>query len=189
MEYLATQHMHGRLVSAVELAGLPDNLLHQTVIPEDTMEWRAAEWGIDPSEVDTLLDIVIYQEHFDEKIQPLDFPGPTDARGAMIAMLARTKQRVRPQGPNQWKDKKQRADRIQLAGVDDPAWVEAITDDALERFRTHSLLDPEVVAEKARFINERRARRLGHPKRFITEKPQQDRLGRIRAALGTNHKE
>lgn len=33
------------------------------VFPKNTLEWRAAEYGIDPADVDTLLDIVLHEPH------------------------------------------------------------------------------------------------------------------------------
>jgi hypothetical protein len=33
------------------------------VFPTDTLEWRAAEYGIDPSDVDTLMDIVLVEPY------------------------------------------------------------------------------------------------------------------------------
>lgn len=38
--------------------------------PEDTMEWRAAEYGIDPADLDTLLDIVLHEPHLPDDDQP-----------------------------------------------------------------------------------------------------------------------
>lgn len=36
------------------------------VFPTDTLEWRAAEYGIDPSDVDTLMDIVLAEPYLTE---------------------------------------------------------------------------------------------------------------------------
>ncbi|MCQ8831751.1 hypothetical protein [Streptomyces malaysiensis] len=33
------------------------------VFPKNTLEWRAAEYGIDPTDTDTLLDIVLHEPH------------------------------------------------------------------------------------------------------------------------------
>jgi hypothetical protein len=33
------------------------------IFPYDTLEWRAAEYGIDPSDVDTLLDVVLAEPY------------------------------------------------------------------------------------------------------------------------------
>ncbi|MFE9064940.1 hypothetical protein [Streptomyces violaceusniger] len=37
--------------------------LRHHVFPKNTLEWRAAEYGIDPGDVDTLLDIVLHEPH------------------------------------------------------------------------------------------------------------------------------
>lgn len=33
------------------------------LMPQQTLEWRAAEYGIDPEDVDTLLEIVLHEPH------------------------------------------------------------------------------------------------------------------------------
>lgn len=35
------------------------------IFPRDTLEWRAAEYGIDPADTETLLDIVLYEPHLE----------------------------------------------------------------------------------------------------------------------------
>lgn len=35
------------------------------LFPKDTLEWRAAEYGIDPGDVDALLDVVLHEHLFD----------------------------------------------------------------------------------------------------------------------------
>lgn len=47
----------------------PDNLLHCHVFPKTTMASRAAEYGIEPTDTDTLLDIVLHEPYM---INPLD---------------------------------------------------------------------------------------------------------------------
>lgn len=69
------------------------------ILPEDVLEWRAAEYGIDPSDLDTLFDLVI-AEFF---IQPDDGDGPTlfetddvdEARQAHLQRVSRAKWRHR----------------------------------------------------------------------------------------------
>lgn len=36
------------------------------VVPKVALEWRAAEYGIDPADVDTLLDVVLHEQLFDD---------------------------------------------------------------------------------------------------------------------------
>ena len=42
---------------------MPDGNLHGYVFPQNTLEWRAAEYGIDPDDVETLLDVVLHEPH------------------------------------------------------------------------------------------------------------------------------
>ena len=66
------------------------------IFPKDILEWRAAEYGIDPSDVDTLLDIVITEPYLSAE----DWVGPKlydegvtteEARAAHLARCAKVK--------------------------------------------------------------------------------------------------
>lgn len=48
----------------------PDGTNHCHVFPKTTMESRAAEYGIDPSDVDTLLDIVLHEPYMVDPTNP-----------------------------------------------------------------------------------------------------------------------
>lgn len=75
--------------------GTVDEGIH--IFPKDILEWRAAEYGINPSDVDTLLDIVIAEPY----LTPEDWTsGPQlydesvtveQAREAHLARCARVK--------------------------------------------------------------------------------------------------
>jgi hypothetical protein len=39
----------------------PDGVAHMHIIPHSTWEWRCAEYGIDPDDLDTLLDVVLHE--------------------------------------------------------------------------------------------------------------------------------
>ncbi|MGW6738667.1 hypothetical protein [Streptomyces sp. NPDC055013] len=41
----------------------PDGTYHDYYFPQDTLEWRAAEYDIDPTDVEGLLDIVLHEPH------------------------------------------------------------------------------------------------------------------------------
>lgn len=45
-------------------------ILFEYTFPDDTLEWRAAEYEIDPTDLDTLLDIVLYEPHLPADDQP-----------------------------------------------------------------------------------------------------------------------
>lgn len=42
------------------------------IMPEDTLEWRAAEYDIDPNDLDTLMDIVLAEQFLD--VSPHETP-------------------------------------------------------------------------------------------------------------------
>ncbi|MFB6776484.1 hypothetical protein ACFCX0_03425 [Streptomyces sp. NPDC056352] len=48
----------------------PDGNGHKVLMPQNILEWRAAEYGIDPTDTETLLDIVLHEPHL-----PVEEPG------------------------------------------------------------------------------------------------------------------
>jgi len=126
--------------------------------PDDTLEWRSAEYQIAPSEMDLLLDIVLYEP----VLPPPDDPIPLlyraetieEARTGHVNNILATKNKIRPV-PRAWKTNAQRADRLRTAGVHDK-WIKAITDDALMPIRTMAKMDVDVIIEKAHVVHDRR---------------------------------
>lgn len=57
----------------------PDGTVGVHIMPVAALEWRAAEYGIDPTDVDALLDIILHEPH----MQTIDDPqhGPRYADG------------------------------------------------------------------------------------------------------------
>jgi hypothetical protein len=81
---------------SIEDGTATSRMLH--VFPVDTMEWRAAEYGID--DLATLLDIVLIEPHLSEEErgaghQLHDAPDIPTARADHIARCARAKLRLR----------------------------------------------------------------------------------------------
>lgn len=73
-------------------------LIH--LMPLDTLEWRAAEYGIDPADTATLLDIVLAEPYLSEEDWAAghrlhDAPDIDIARAAHLARCARVKLRHR----------------------------------------------------------------------------------------------
>lgn len=73
---------------------------YRYVFPTDTLEWRAAEYGIDPKDTATLLDIVLAEPHLtDEDFAPgthlYEAPDIDTARRAHVARCAAVKWRHR----------------------------------------------------------------------------------------------
>ncbi len=107
--------------------------------PKDTLEWRAAEYGIDPADTATLLDLVLAEPH----LQPADWSGThlrdapdiATARRDHIARCAAAKLRVRL------------SSRGALAREGGP----------LEGIHTESPMDLEVIALKTEEVRRMRA--------------------------------
>lgn len=48
--------------------------------PHSTLEWRSAEYGIDPDDKDTLLDVVLHEDYIPREDDPLALMDPTSAK-------------------------------------------------------------------------------------------------------------
>lgn len=74
----------------------PDGLMHLTVFPVSTPTWRIAEYGFDPNDLDTILDIIIHEQFMDFGL-PDDLPTLStakhqqEAREAHIERIRRLK--------------------------------------------------------------------------------------------------
>ena len=71
------------------------------VFPKDTLEWRAAEYGIDPADTQTLLDIVLFEPHIeiDPDWQLYTAPTVDDARDHLLERVQERKaqsERMKP---------------------------------------------------------------------------------------------
>lgn len=63
------------------------------LIPKEAMEWRAAEYGIDPADTDTLLDIVLHEPHVqvDKELQLYTAPDVESARAHLLEKVGKLK--------------------------------------------------------------------------------------------------
>jgi hypothetical protein len=137
----------------------PDGASHMHIIPHSTWEWRCAEYGIDPDDMDTLLDVVLHEPWIPQPDDALSrmnpvvaeqlrvthglptcwTPGVSDA-DRLAAHLARIEAvktyRVRmvPE------DRQLRQDVIAFAGLDVVA-----PEDPLQQVKTMTRLDPARV--------------------------------------------
>lgn len=108
---------------------------HLHVFPVDTLEWRAAEYGIDPKDTATLLDIVLAEPHLTEQDWSTGHrlhsaPDIDTARRDHLARVAAVKLRH----------------RISTGGTGNP----------LARIEQESPLHPEVIAVKAEHVAQAR---------------------------------
>lgn len=138
-------------------------LIH-LAFPADTLEWRSAEYQIEPTETDLLLDIVLYELHLNTDPAALEpsvlWTADTveEARERHVAAIMEAKQRLRPAGPRSWRDRSQRVSRLRESGVD-REWLDAVADDdALKPIRDNHIMDIPVVIEKALLVEKQRAK-------------------------------
>jgi hypothetical protein len=147
--------------------------------PPDTLEWRAAEYGIDHTDIDTLLKIVLYEPHLDPLEQP-DHVHPMTLHNAPSVRHAREfhLQRV--------------ADAAARHPVTVAAHPSMADRDVLHEIRTHSPLHPSVIAAKAAFIaqardTERGRRLLNTVEPHHTELPEAERLAHLHRTMNPRH--
>ena len=107
--------------------------------PKDTLEWRAAEYGIDPGDTAMLLDLVLTEPHLGATdwagTQLRDAPDIPTARRDHVARCAAAKLRLRLST---------RGALVQPGGP-------------LERVHAESPMEPEVIALKAEQVRRLRA--------------------------------
>lgn len=138
-----------------------NGILVHLKFPIDTLEWRAAEYQIEPTETDLLMDIVLYERYIergpDELPDLWTAPSIEEARTRHVARMKEAKERQRPNGPRAWKDKAQRLDRFAEAGVVDPQWLASVLEgDALAPIREGHVMDLPVLFEKAKLVDQQR---------------------------------
>lgn len=63
----------------------PDGGTHLHVIPQSAFEWRSAEYGIDPEDLDTLLDVILHEPWIPDPHDALSLADP-----AAVAVLQET---------------------------------------------------------------------------------------------------
>lgn len=130
------------------------------VFPADTLEWRAAEYDLDPTDLDTLLDIVLYEPFLEEPDQPEltlhDAPSVEEARAYHLQRVEKVKKK---------------ATKARRGGVDP----------VREQIKASAAMQPEAIGLKKAFIGKmREARRSENAMRQL---PDPERLGMLRRAL------
>ncbi len=78
-----------------------DGTIHRHIMPKAALDFRAAEYGIDPADTDTLLEIILHEPHLSVVDDPTSGPRYADAgpdlwqadttQAARAAHLARVK--------------------------------------------------------------------------------------------------
>lgn len=134
------------------------------VFPYDTLEWRAAEYGI--TDTSTLLDIVLAEPYLSEE----DWTGPRlhdadtidDARSAHVSRCAKAKLRHRMSTRDKAKH------------------------DDLDRLKRESVLNPEAIWLKQQLVGRARDEHRAHRARQARTDPEQLRVEQLRRALEAN---
>ena len=91
-EILVTQTHDSEAYPSVEV---------KIIIPVDLIAWRVAEYGLDPADVDTLIDVMICERYLPpEKMQPHNVPlwnesTISNARAKYMDMITQTKLKYR----------------------------------------------------------------------------------------------
>lgn len=148
------EHWHIALAFAADAGGVTRSLY---VLPVDTLEWRAAEYGIDPADTATLLDIVMAEPHLTPEDWAAgsrlhDAPDIATARQHHIARCAAAKLRVR--------------------------LSTRVKGSPLERVRVESLMDPEVIAVKTEHVAQVREQMAPRQRRAAPDVSRADVLRR-----------
>ncbi|MEV4806749.1 hypothetical protein AB0K18_42715 [Nonomuraea sp. NPDC049421] len=171
----------------------PDGVAHMHLIPHSTFEWRAAEYGIDPDDIDTMLDIVLHEPWI---------PNPHDALATLKPGAAEVLQETHGL-PTCWTPGVPDADRLaaHLArieavkthrvvmvaenrmfrqGVVDFVGLDlTVPEDPLEPVKTLTRLDPARVAARRQTVEYYRAGRAGPVTPSFEIKPPNTWMGRL----------
>jgi hypothetical protein len=143
------------------------------IFPADTLEWRAAEYGIDPADRATLLEVVLYEPYLPDvasEDHPL-FASDTvaGARAAHLARIASVKAGGKARGLT-GRSTQRAVDvtkhRVLLdSGVEDPLAV----------IGRESPIDPEFLAVKAQHVGRQRDAHRAHQAAAPTTAASRDR--------------
>lgn len=149
-----------RFMIAREVDRGGSTILELCLVPRDALEWRAAEYQIDPPDTDLLMDVVLYETELPRTEEiPVLYTAETidEAREVHVGRVKELKERIRPQA-DQWKTNAQRLARLRAAGAPMEEWEPFIRDDALAYIRELHLMDRDVLEEKRLMVEQRRQR-------------------------------
>lgn len=143
----------------------PDGTGHRHVFPQFTLEQRAAEYDLDPTNVDLLLDVVLHEPYAPHPDDPLKGEDPAAAAGMLSpALVSRGTARkgdlvpttlytapdaATARAAHLLRVEHGKAHNIKVAGPKGKK-------DPLDVIRSNHGIDPARVAAKARAIHQRR---------------------------------
>ncbi|GAX54751.1 hypothetical protein [Streptomyces olivochromogenes] len=140
----------------------PDGTYHDYVFPQDSLEWRAAEYSIDPSDVETLLDVILHEPHK----APLNRDDPALMEGRISrAVIPSAGTRVGDYEATTLFNAETKKDareahlvRIQHAKANRVKVVSpAGKPDPLDKIRSKYRNEPKLIEDKRRAVNEGRS--------------------------------
>lgn len=110
---------------------LDDGRMWHHIIPDDAFEWRAAEYGIDPDDVDQILDILLHESFIPSPFRARNFKEDAAAKKGLVV----------------------RNNKVKLAGVSPNAMVPATLYNANSRqqARDAHMARIEEVKSRVRF--------------------------------------
>jgi hypothetical protein len=114
----------------------PDGMHIQHSFPVDTLEWRAAEYDIDPADLDTLLDVVLAELHLTDLTPGEDVTHPNGLFNAPDIETAREHHLTR-------------CGAVEVVGADAHVW---------DRVKRHAVMHPEALDLKRQHVARERAR-------------------------------
>lgn len=124
-------------------------------LPEETFEWRVAEYGFDPADQDTLLDVVLYEPWLDESLRD---PGKTHvtARTPAVARDDLLEHIRRRKGPGRLKGRRGLAPN--LNDLPHPVAVDSEADDPIEVIKREMVLSEPHIEVKREIVADTRQR-------------------------------
>lgn len=158
MDDVALEESHDRWRIALTITaddGTSTRLMY--LLPLDAMEWRAAEYQIDPADTATLLDIVMAEPH----LTPADWAAGTTLHDAPDIETAR-------------RDHIARCAAVKLRH----RLSTRVAGSVLARVQSESLMDRDTIAVKAEFVAHVRQSRAAAARRRATSTSRADALRR-----------
>lgn len=148
-------------------------------LPEETFEWRIAEYGFDPADQDTLLEVVLYEPWLDEQTRdPHKTHIAADPAVAREHLLERVR---RHKGPGRLRGRRGLA--ANLNALPHPVAVDSEADDPVEVIKREMVLSEPHIAVKRENVGRareghrvaQREQRLKAATTWARPTPEQDR--------------
>lgn len=171
------EHGPDHLLAALEVTDDEGNVTRTVhFMPKDAAEWRVAEYGLDPNDHDTLIDVLLFEPHAHADIADEDklhaAPTVKHARDALLGAVRARKATS---------DSKRAAAR---GGKADPE------PDARLRMKGLFAIHPEAVQAKREFVDQARERMQKEPaaRPSLADQRGAERAANIRSVMSTSQR-